>query len=289
MKPPPFKYIAPSTVDEALGVLASHGDDAKILAGGQSLTPMLNFRLIHPEVLVDINRIKELEFIAESGAGLRIGCLTRHRTIEASGSIKQKCPILSAAAEHVAHVAIRTRGTFGGSLAHADPAAEFPMIALLLDSTINIRGPSGTRAVPANEFFVNLFTTAVMPGEILTDVYIPEFPPGMGWGFQELARRPGDFAIAMAAATVMIQGRKCKEARISMGGVGPTPLRASVAEKLLKGQEPDDRVLEAVGKAASEASDPSNDLHGSTEFRRHVVNVLTQRALREAVARAARS
>lgn len=289
MKPPPFKYIAPSTVDEALNVLSSQGDDVKILAGGQSLTPMLNFRLVHPKMLVDINRIKELAFIAESGAGLRIGSLSRHRTIETSDSIKNKCPILAAAAEHVAHVAIRTRGTFGGSLAHADPAAEFPMIALLLDSTINIRGPGGARAVPAKEFFVNLFTTAVMPGEILTDVYIPEFPPGMGWGFQELARRPGDFAIAIAAATVMMRGRKCKEVRISMGGVGPIPLRASAAEKLLEGQEPDDKVLEAAGKAASEASDPSNDLHGSAEFRRHVLNVLTQRALREAVARAARS
>jgi CO/xanthine dehydrogenase FAD-binding subunit len=289
MKPPTFKYIAPSTVDEALNVLSSQGDDVKILAGGQSLTPMLNFRLVHPKMLVDINRIKELAFIAESGAGLRIGSLSRHRTIETSDSIKNKCPILAAAAEHVAHVAIRTRGTFGGSLAHADPAAEFPMIALLLDSTINIRGPGGARAVPAKEFFVNLFTTAVMPGEILTDVYIPEFPPGMGWGFQELARRPGDFAIAMAAATVTMRGRKCKEVRISMGGVGPTPLRASAAEKLLEGQEPDDKVLEAAGKAASEASDPSNDLHGSAEFRRHVLNVLTQRALREAVALAARS
>jgi carbon-monoxide dehydrogenase medium subunit len=287
MKPPPFKYIAPSTIDEALSALASHGDGARILAGGQSLTPMLNFRLVHPEALVDINRIKELEFIAESGAGLRIGCLSRHRAIETSSIIKNKWPILNAAAQHVAHVAIRTRGTFGGSLAHADPAAEFPVIALLLDATLNIRGPGGARTVPANEFFLNLFTTAVAPGEILTDVCLPEFPPGMGWGFHELARRPGDFGIAIVAATVVMQGRKCKEARICMGGVGPTPLRASLAEKLMEGQAPEDGVLEAAGKAASEASDPSNDIHGSAEFRRHVVNVLAQRALRDAVDRAA--
>ena len=289
MKPPPFKYTAPGSVEEALNLLSSHGDGAKILAGGQSLTPMLNFRLARPEVLIDINRLKELEFIAESGAGLQIGCLARHRTIETSASVRKKCPILGAAAAHVAHVAIRTRGTFGGSLAHADPAAEFPVIALLLDSTINVRSQSDTRAVPAQQFFVSLFTTAVVPGEILTDVHVPECPANMGWGFQELARRPGDFAIAMVAATVVTQGRRCKQVRISMGGVGHTPLRASAAERLLEDQEPDEKVLEAVGKAASEASDPSDDIHGSAEFRRHAVNVLTQRAIREAVERAARS
>ena len=289
MKPPAFKYIAANTVDKALSVLSSQGDRAKILAGGQSLTPMLNFRLAHPEMLVDINPIKELECITETGGGLQIGCLSRHRTIESSSRIKEKWPILSAAAELVAHVAIRTRGTFGGSLAHADPAAEFPVIALLLDATMNIRNTSGTRSVPARQFFVGLFSTALMPDELLTAVHIPEWPAGRGWGLQELSRRPGDFAIAVVAATVTMQRRKCEEVRICMGGVGSTPLRASTAERLLEGQEPDDKVLQAVGKAASEASDPSNDIHGSAEFRRHVVDVLTQRALRDAVERAARS
>ncbi len=289
MKPPPFKYVAVRSVDEALSMLGSHGDQAKILAGGQSLTPMLNFRLAHPEMLVDINRINELEFIAEREDGLLIGCLTRHRTIESSGVIRKQCPILSAAAEQVAHVAIRTRGTFGGSLAHADPAAEFPVIALLLDASINIRGLKGTRSVPARDFFVNLFSTALQPDELLMDVSFPRWPEGSGWGFRELSRRPGDFAIAVVAAAVKMQRGKFKEVRISMGGVGPTALRASKAEKLLEGEPPTERALRAAAQAASVASDPPDDIHGSAEYRRHVVDVLTQRALGDAVERAAGS
>jgi CO/xanthine dehydrogenase FAD-binding subunit len=244
---------------------------------------MLNFRLAHPEILVDINRIKELEFITEHDGGLLIGSLTRHRTIETSSSIRKQCPILSAAAEQVAHVAIRTRGTFGGSLAHADPAAEFPVIALLLDATMNIRGPKRTRSLPAREFFVNLFSTALQPDELLVEVQIPRWPAGRGWGFRELSRRPGDFAIAVVAVAATIEHGIFKEVRISMGGVGPTALRASKAEKLLEGQAPSDRVLEAAGQAVSEASDPPDDIHGSAEYRRHLVDVLAQRALRDAV------
>lgn len=289
MKPPAFKYVAARTVDEALGVLSSEGDRAKILAGGQSLTPMLNFRLAHPEVLVDINRIKELEFVAERDGGLAIGCLSRHRTIETSSSIRKQCPILSAAAEQVAHVAIRTRGTLGGSLAHADPAAEFPVVALLLDATMNIRGPKGTRSLPAKEFFVNLFSTALQPDELLMDVRIPQWPSGRGWGFRELSRRPGDFAIAVVATAVTMERGKFKEVRISMGGVGSTALRASKAERLLQRQAPDDGALQAAGQAASETSDPPDDIHGSAEYRRHVVEVLTQRALKDAIERAAAS
>ena len=289
MKPPAFKYIAARTVDEALSVLDAQGDRARILAGGQSLTPMLNFRLAHPEVLVDINRLRELEFIAERDGGLSIGCLSRHRAIETSASIRQKCPILGAAAEQVAHVAIRTRGTFGGSLAHADPAAEFPVVALLLDATMNLRSAGGARSVPAKDFFVSLFSTALKPGEMLAEVHIPRWPAGSGWGLQELSRRPGDFAIAVVATTVAMERGKFKKVRIGMGGVGSTALRAPAAERLLEGQAPDDEVLRAAGRAASEASDPPNDIHGSADYRRHVVDVLTRRALADAVARAARS
>jgi CO/xanthine dehydrogenase FAD-binding subunit len=289
MKPPAFEYIAARTVDEALGVLSAKGERAKILAGGQSLTPMLNFRLAHPEILVDINRIKELEFVAERDGGLAIGCLSRHRTIETSSSVRKQCPILSAAAEQVAHVAIRTRGTFGGSLAHADPAAEFPVIALLLDATVSIRGLKGRKSLRAGEFFVNLFSTALQPDELLVEVRIPPWPASGGWGFRELSRRPGDFAIAVVATAVTLERGKFKEARISMGGVGPTALRASKAEQLLKGQAPDEGALQAAGQAASEASDPPNDIHGSAEYRRHVVEVLTRRALRDAIERASAS
>jgi len=289
MKPPAFKYIAARTVEEALGVLGSEGERAKILAGGQSLTPMLNFRLAHPEILVDINRIRELEFIAEGDGDLAIGCLTRHRTIETSNSIRTQCPILSAAAEQVAHLAIRTRGTFGGSRAHAGPAAEFPVIALPIEATNNIRGPKGTRSLPAKEFFVSLFSTALQPDELLVEVRIPQWPAGRGWGFRELSRRPGDFAIAIVAAVVTMERGKFKEVRISMGGVGSTALRASKAEQLLKGQPPDDGALQAAGQAASEAADPPHDIHGSAEFRRNAVEVLTRRALKDAIERASTS
>jgi len=285
MKPPVFKYIAARTVDEAVRHLSASGENAKVLAGGQSLTPMLNFRLLHPEVLVDINRVKELDFLKEDKAGLSIGALTRHRAIETSSLIREKCPVLAAAAAQVGHLAIRNRGTFGGSLAHADPAAEFPMVALLLDAEMKVVSATGSKTIKARDFFVSYLASALKDGEILTEAHIPALPPNSGWGLEELCRRPGDFAIAAVAATVTMNGNKCTEARISMAGVGPTPIRASAAEALLKNQELTDAVLKQAGKKASEASDPSNDVHASANFRRQMVDVLTQRALKAAVAR----
>jgi CO/xanthine dehydrogenase FAD-binding subunit len=289
MKPPAFKYVAVRTVDEAVKQLSLYGEKAKVLAGGQSLTPMLNFRLLHPEVLVDINPVKELDFVVERSGGLSIGALTRHRTIENSKLVREKYPLLAAAAEEVGHLAIRTRGTFGGSLAHADPAAEFPMIALLVDAEMKVRSAAGAKTIKAKDFFVSYLASALEEGQILTEVYLPGLPPHSGWGFNELCRRPGDFAIAAVAATVTMNGRKCAQARISMAGVGPTPLRAPAAEALLKGQELDEALLKQAGKKASEAADPSNDVHASAEFRRHVVDVLTQRALKSALERAAKA
>jgi CO/xanthine dehydrogenase FAD-binding subunit len=289
MKPPAFKYIAVRTIDDAVKQLADHGDGAKILAGGQSLTPMLNFRLLHPEVLVDINPVKELDFISERNGALSIGAMTRHRTIENSKLVREKYPLLAKAAEEVGHLAIRTRGTFGGSLAHADPAAEFPMIALLVDAEMKIRSAAGAKTIKARDFFVSYLTSAVVDGEILTEITLPGLPPRSGWGFHELSRRPGDFAIAAVAAIVTMDGGKCAEARISMAGVGPTPLRAPAAEALAKGKTLDEATLKQIGKKASEAADPSNDVHASAEFRRHVVDVLTQRALKSAIELAAKS
>ncbi len=289
MKPPEFKYVAARTLDEALRHLSSHGEGAKILAGGQSLTPMLNFRLLHPEVLVDINPVKELDFLSESDGRLRIGALTRHRTVESSKLIREKCAVLSAAAAQVAHPAIRNRGTFGGSLAHADPAAEFPMIALLLDAEMKVASAGGIKTIKARDFFVSYLTTALQDGEILTEIQIPALPAGTGWGVEELSRRPGDFAIAAAAVTVTMKGRKCSEARISMAGVGPTALRASAAEAMLKDQELSSDVLEKAANKASEDTDPSNDVHASASFRRHVVSVLVRRALKSAAERAAKA
>jgi CO/xanthine dehydrogenase FAD-binding subunit len=286
MKPPEFKYVAARTVDEAIRHLGSHGEGAKVLAGGQSLTPMLNFRLLHPEVLVDINRVKELDFLSEKDGRLSIGALTRHRTVASSKLISEKWPVLSAAAAEVAHPAIRNRGTFGGSVAHADPAAEFPMITMLLDAEMKIASAGGAKTIKAQDFFVSYLTTALQDGEILTEIQIPPLSAQTGWGFEELSRRPGDFAIAAAAATLTMKGKKCIEARICMAGVGATPLRAPAAEAMLKDKELSGDVLEKAAHQASEETDPSNDLHASANFRRHVAGVLVRRVLENAAQRA---
>jgi carbon-monoxide dehydrogenase medium subunit len=286
MKPPAFEYVAARTIDEAVAQLNKHGDGAKIIAGGQSLTPMLNFRLVHPEILVDINRIPGLDQISPQNGGFRIGALTRHRAIETSRAIGEKLPVMLAAASQVGHLAIRNRGTFGGSLVHADPAAEWPVVVLALDGTITTKSAKGGRTIKARDFFVSYLQSAVEDGEIVTEVMLPGVPPGMGWGFEELCRRPGDFAIAAVCALVTLDAGKVKDARISMGGVGPTALRAPDAEALLKGQAITDDLLERVGEKAAEASDPSNDVHASADFRRHLVGVLTKRALKAAAQRA---
>ncbi len=288
MKPPEFEYIAVHTTDEAISQLAKH-KTAKILAGGQSLTPMLNFRLVHPDMLIDINPIKELDYIREHNGGVSIGALTRHRMIESSKLVRERLPILAAAAAEVGHLAIRTRGTFGGSLAHADPAAEFPMIALLLDAEIKARSASGERSIKSKDFLVSYLQSAVADGELVTEVHIPGLPAHTGWGFHELCRRPGDFALAAVCAIVTMAAGKCTDARISMAGVGATALRAPAAEALLKGKAPDAALFKQVAQKASEASDPSNDVHASADFRRHLVDELTQRALKDAVERAAKA
>ena len=288
MKPPAFEYISVRTTDEAINQLAKH-QTAKILAGGQSLTPMLNFRLVHPDMLIDINPIKELDYIRENNGGMSIGALTRHRAIESSKLVREKLPILAAAAAEVGHLAIRTRGTFGGSLAHADPAAEFPMIALLLDAEIKARSAKGQRSIKSKDFLVSYLQSAVADGELVTEVYIPGLPAHTGWGFHELCRRPGDFALAAVAAIVTMNAGKCADVRLSMAGVGATALRAPAAEALLKGKAPDAALLKQVGQKAGEEADPSNDVHASSDFRRHLVVELTQRALKDAIERAAKA
>ncbi len=286
MKPPEFKYVAARTVDEAVEQLNKHGEGAKILAGGQSLTPMLNFRLVHPEVLVDINRIPGLDKITPDDGGFRIGALTRHRAIETSKAIAEKLPVMIAAAGEVGHLAIRNRGTFGGSLAHADPAAEWPVAVLALDAVITTKSAKGGRSIKAKDFFVSYLQSAVEDGEVVTEITLPGLPPKTGWGFEELARRPGDFALAAVCAIVTMDGAKVKDARISMGGVGATALRAPEAEASLKGQPITEETLKTAGAKAAEASDPSNDVHASADFRRHLVGVLTKRAIKAAVERA---
>ncbi len=289
MKPPAFDYIAADSIAMAVAALAQAGDDGKIIAGGQSLVPMLNFRMLRPSILVDINRIAGLDVIAETGGAIRIGALTRHYQLEMSPLVARHLPVLSCAMTHVAHLAIRNRGTIGGSLAHADPAAELPMMALLLDGQLRITSGCGKRTVAARDFFLGALTVDLVPGEILTGIELPKLPPRTGWGFEEVARRHGDFALAAVAATLTASGGTIEQARIALTGVGATPLRVTAAEGLLVGHalEPDlvSRAIEMV-RATIE---PETDLHASSDYRRHLAGVLTGRALAAAWRRALES
>jgi len=286
MKPPAFDYIAADSIAMAVAALAEAGDDAKIIAGGQSLVPMLNFRMLRPSILVDINRIAGLDVIEETSGAIRIGALTRHYQLETSPLISRHLPVLSCAMTHVAHLAIRNRGTIGGSLAHADPAAELPMMALLLDAELRVASASGERTIAARDFFLGALTVDLASDEIITGIVLPKLPLRTGWGFAEVARRHGDFALAAVAATLTVSGGSIEQARIALTGVGPTALRGTEAEGLLIGHalEPDltHRVVEAV-RATIE---PETDLHASSDYRRHLAGVLTGRALAAAWRRA---
>ena len=286
MKPAPFNYVRATGIDDATAALASAGGRAKILAGGQSLIPMLNFRLVDADLFVDINQVGGLDGIEESGDGLRIGALTRHHRIETSDAVRGRFPVLAAAMQHVAHLAIRNRGTIGGSLSHADPAAELPAMSLLLDATIETAGPSGGRSLAARDFFVAPLVNALEDSEMVTSVVLPGLPPGTGWGFDEVARRRGDFAIAGAGCVVALENGAVSEARIALMGVHDTPLRATAAEALLVGNSPDADALDAAAATARDAVEPMNDLHGSADYRRHLAGVVVRRTLDAAVARA---
>jgi CO/xanthine dehydrogenase FAD-binding subunit len=286
MKPPSFDYVLADTVEDAVSALASLGPDAKIIAGGQSLVPMLNFRLLRPTVLVDINRIAGLSFISDEPQAIRIGALTRHHRLETSPVIATHLPVIAEAMRHVAHLAIRNRGTIGGSLSHADPAAELPMMAVLLDAKLTIAAAAGKRIVPAREFFVDALTTDLRDGELLTEIEIPKLAPQSGWGFEEVSRRGGDFALAAAAAILTLRGGTVAEARIAVMGVGKTPLRMSAAEAMLAGQTVSPGLLEQVAEAVRAAVEPETDLHASADYRRHLIGVLMQRTLADAWRRA---
>jgi CO/xanthine dehydrogenase FAD-binding subunit len=286
MKPPVFDYIAATSIGMAVAALAEAGGEAKVLAGGQSLMPMLNFRLLRPSILIDINRIPGLDFIEETPDSIRIGALTRHFQLETSPLVARHFPVLSCAMTHVAHLAIRNRGTIGGSLSHADPAAELPMLALLLNAELRIVSASGTRAVAARDFFLDTMTVALDGAELLIEIVLPTLPPHTGWGFEEVARRHGDFALAAVATTLTLSGDRIAEARIALTGVGPTALRATEAETLLVGQRLDDNLTLRAVAAVREAISPETDLHASSDYRRHLAGVLTVRALGAAWRRA---
>jgi len=283
MKPSAFEYFAPTTVAEAINLLDSYGDEAKIIAGGQSLVPMMNFRLARPEVLIDINRIKELDYIREEGDELLIGALTRERDLELSPLVQERCPILAKAVSFIGHFPIRTRGTIGGSLVHADPSAEIPTAICGLDARMKVVGPSGERTLEPEEFFLSYLTTSLEPSEILVEVRITALPQKAGWSFVELSRRQGDFAIvAVASILFMGQGGLCKETCISLGGIAPTPIRAGEAEELLAGQILNEALIEKAGQKAAEATDPDSDYHASAEYRRDMARVFVRRGLKEA-------
>jgi CO/xanthine dehydrogenase FAD-binding subunit len=284
MKPCAFQYFAPATVGEAINLLEQH--DAKILAGGQSLIPIMNFRLGRPETLVDINGIKELEYVREEGGELVIGALTRERDVELSPLVQRKCPVLAKAISYVGHVTIRNRGTIGGSLAHADPSAEIPLVFTALDGTIKAIGPDGEATFKPDEFFLTYLTSALEPAQVLAEVRVPILDEGTGWSFMEMSRRVGDFAIVAVATILFMNGGVCKEARIALGGVAPTPVRAREAEDLLAGNAITDELAEQAAELALQATDAESDYHATADYRREMTRVLVRKTLQDALQKA---
>ena len=288
MKPAPFTYARPGSVDEALALLQAGGDEAKVLAGGQSFVPLLNLRMASVESVVDLNRLNDLAYIRRDNDTLCIGAMTRHRQVEVSEEVAAAQPLLSRAAAEVGHLAIRNRGTIGGSLVHADPAAEWPLVAAALDAQLVLRSHDNSRTVSARKFFLAPLMTVIEPNEILCEVRVPVAPAGAVWGFQELCRRPGDFAIVAIACQLALDSNKtCTAASLAVGGAHSTPLHVADVEATIKGTTGDDAVIMEAADKASAAVDPSGDVHGSADYRRRMVKVLTKRALQEAWAKAA--
>jgi carbon-monoxide dehydrogenase medium subunit len=285
MKPPRFDYHAPSSVEEAVGLLDRYQGDAKLLAGGQSLIPLLNFRLAQPAALVDVNRIPGLAYVREDDGHVHLGAMTRQRTLEFSPVVARRLPLLQEATALVAHLPIRTRGTIGGSLAHADPSAEYPAVLTALEGTVVARGPRGQRTLTASELFRSYLTTNLAADEMLTEIHLPALPPGSGHAFEEFTRRQGDFALVGIAAVVTRRGERCTAARLATAGVGPVPVRLRAAEEILERDGLGAKAVEAAAARAAELVDPESDLHASAAYRRNLVRVLTARALARAIAR----
>jgi carbon-monoxide dehydrogenase medium subunit len=286
MKPAPFEYVAPHSIEEAIAALAIGGPDAKPLAGGQSLIPLLNFRLARPSLLVDLNRVAELAYVTPRQGGVAIGALTRQAAVERSRELSIAQPLLVEAIRWVGHTAIRTRGTIGGSLAHADPAAELPAVAVCLEAQLTVQGPRGRRTVAAEDFFQGYLTTVLRPDELLVEAWLPPLRPVTGQAWLEFARRHGDFALAGVAVSLTLdRAGNVDSAHIVLTGVGGKPVRAREAETLLVGGSVPDRAS-AAANAARSAIDPDADIHASKEYRTHLAGVLTERAIRLAHERA---
>jgi carbon-monoxide dehydrogenase medium subunit len=283
LKPASFAYHRAASVGEALELLAREGEDAKVIAGGQSLVPLMAFRLARPSALIDINRITELRYVRRDGDALRIGALATHRDIEtnAEPGVLEGYSILPRAARFIGHYPIRTRGTFGGSIAHADPTSEWCMLALLLDAEIVIAGLQGSRTVAASDFFLGVFTTALGADEVVTEVHFPG--PAPRSAIREFARRQGDFAVVAVATALEMEDGQVRSARIALAGVSDAPVRAMEAEAMLAGAAPTDEAFDEAGRAAAAGLRPPSDIHGSSEYRKELAAALVRRALGDAV------
>jgi aerobic carbon-monoxide dehydrogenase medium subunit len=286
VKPPAFEYVAVASTEEAVAQLAAHGDDARLLAGGQSLMPILNMRLATPGRLVDLNRVRTLSYIVERAGGVAIGAMTRQRTVERSEFVAAAVPLLAEALPWVGHTAIRNRGTIGGSLAHADPAAELPAVAVCLDARLTLRGPAGERTLAAREFFRGYLTTALAPTELLAEVWFPSALPGTGAAWIEFARRYGDYALVGVAAVVTLEGSTVRRASLAVTGVDGVPVRAVDAERLLIGAPLSAESMAAAAESVRRTLEPQDDIHATAAYRRHLAGILTVRALTRAGDRA---
>ena len=285
MKLPPFAYACPTTLPEAIELLASHDGDAKAIAGGQSLVPMLAFRLAQPTLLVALRKLADLRGIRISDQGVTLGAMVRWRDIEDDERLETAHPLLKAAISHVAHYQIRNRGTVGGSIAHADPAAEMPGIAITCDAEIAVVGKSGAHVIQAADFFQGALTTALTTDEIIVEIRLPAWPAGRRWGFQEFARRRGDFAMAAAAVFYDQDARgKARNAHVGVIGVGDRPLRLTAVEDVLNGESIDEATIAKADAATSAAVDPQDDIHASAAYRRSLVGTMVERALKSASA-----
>lgn len=288
MKPAQFDYIAPTTIEEAAEALAAANGDGKIIAGGQSLMPIVNFRLVKPAIMIDINRIAGLDQIRLEGKRVRIGATVRHVMTATDPIIRRHLPVVHEAMHHVAHMTVRNRGTFCGSVAHADPATEMPMMTRFLDGTIIAFSVRGERRIPAADFFVGSLVNALEPGEFVIAVEIDAMAEDALWGFEEFAKRHGDFALACFATTFRLIDGLATEVRVGMMGVGETPLRLQEIEAVMEGTDVSEPILDKVAEGLSEILTPNTDIHASADYRRHLSGVLAKRAIRAAVTRASR-
>ena len=287
MKPAPFKYVFATSLEHALTLKAEHGDEARFLAGGQSLIPTMNFRLARPSVLIDINGLKEMAGVDNADGDIRVGALTRYRDLERNSDFLKSCPLFAEALPHIAHPQIRNRGTIGGNLSHADPASELPALAVAMQARMRIKSSSAERDVPASDFFRGLLTTDIGSEEMLTEITYPALSPRTGTCFQEVARRRGDFALAGVAAVVTLdQARRCTEVRLALCGVGETPVDAGDAVAGLIGTECNEAAIEAAAAEVQGVIDPAGNVHATPDYQRHIAGVLAKRTLATALQRA---